>query len=182
MARVSDPVRIVGTISDNGEEILGNVSIVEYVQSVDVIVEQTLTIHATYASGDYVGVSGECMEFENVVGANGGSGNVKSAVLIDHAKQDVTLELWLFDMAVTPPDDSAAWSLPDTAMDHCIGIIVFDEYYDASAVSVAQAHNNVIGFTCEEDDQSIYGCLVTRGAPSYQSGDLVVRLNVWRDI
>jgi hypothetical protein len=141
-------------------------------------VTPTLTVAATYVTGDYVGTSGVAMVFTGMVG-NTGLGIVNGAILIDAASQSLALELWLFDTAVTPPADSAAWTISDADMKSLVCVIPF-----AAASYYASAANSVC-FGAPVDARiyelntfgSLYGCLVTRGSPAYASGDLTVRLS-----
>jgi hypothetical protein len=148
-----------------------------------ITVSPVLTVHATYATGDYVGTSGAAMEFAGAARVDGGSGAIAGVTLVDAALQSVAGELWLFDTPVTPPNDSAAWTLSDADAAHCIGIIPFSTYYASAANSVAPASASqpVLPFKCAAGSKSLYGCFVTRGAPAYASGDLTFRMGVMQD-
>lgn len=150
-------------------------------KQVVVDVTPTLTTHASYVANDFVGTDGVAMVFDNVGRIANGSGIILSAVLMDKALQSVAAELWLFDSAITPPADSAAWSISDADMAHLIGVIPFSVYYASALNSVAPVNSIGIPFKCIGDDDKIYGCLVTRGAPAYADGDVSVRLTVLQD-
>ena len=142
----------------------------------------TLTVHATYVANDYVGTSAAPMEF--ALGTNNLSprtGTIVSATLIDYALQSISTELWLFNATVTPPDDSAAWTISDADALKLVGIIPFTTYYASVLNSVSEAIGQGIGFQLPVGGTSLFGCLVTRGAPTYASGDVVVKLHVWED-
>ncbi len=141
----------------------------------------TLTVHATYVSGDYVGTSATAMVFSGASRINNFTGTILSAVLMDGDLQSVACELWLFDTAITPPADSAAWTLSDADCARCIGIIPFSTYYASALNSISFAQGVGIGFKTLSASTSIYGCLVTRGAPTYNSGNLTVRLTILQD-
>lgn len=141
----------------------------------------TLTVHANYASGDFVGTSATPITFAKVALHDGGSGTIMSAVLTDYAVQSVAMELWLFDTTITPPADSAAWTITDAEAATCIGVIPFSTYYASAANSVSYVANVGLPFKCGASADDIYGALVTRGAPSYASGDLTVRLFIFQD-
>jgi hypothetical protein len=144
-------------------------------------VTPTLTVAATYISGDYVGTSGVAIDFATAARINGGTGIIQSAVLVDYALQSVACELWLFDAAPTPPNDSAAWTISDANAKTCIGVIQFSTYFANALNSISSAVNVGIGFKAGAADRSIFGCLVTRGAPAYASGDVTVRLTILQD-
>ena len=146
-----------------------------------ITVTPTLTVHATYAANDYVGESGTAMAFANAARVNTGSGVILGAVLVDYALQSVACELWLFDASVTPPNDSAAWTISDADALKCIGVILFSVYYASAlnSVSPGQFPNGNIPF--KSTGTSLWGALVTRGAPAYASGDVSVRLVIAQD-
>ncbi len=141
----------------------------------------TLTVHTTYVSGDYVGTSASPMTFTGASRINNFTGTILSAVLMDGDLQSVACELWLFDTAITPPADSATWTLSDADCARCIGIIPFSTYYASALNSISFAQGVGIGFKTLTSSTSIYGCLVTRGAPTYNSGNLTIRLTILQD-
>jgi hypothetical protein len=140
-------------------------------RSVDVT--PTLTVAASYASGDYVGTSGVAMVFNNIaVGATGGG--VLQVNVTDYSAGAVAGELWLFDSAVTPPADSAAWTISDADSAHIIAVIPFSVWY-ASALNAVSPSPSWYSFKCATGSK-LYGCFVTRGSPSYSTGDLTFRM------
>lgn len=148
------------------------------------IISVTPTISSTDAqvSGDYIGTSGVPMTFANVAREAGLSGVIVGALLIDKSSGvGVAGELWLFDTAVTPPSNSAAWSITDADAAHCLGIIPFSTYYASALNCVSPAAGLSILFQCVAGSKDIYGCFVTRGAPVYENGDLTLVLRVWQD-
>jgi hypothetical protein len=140
-----------------------------------------LTIAAGYVANDYVGTSGTSMTFAGCARINAGSGIIIGAVLVDYALQSVPGELWLFDTAPTPPADSAAWTISDANAARCIGIIPFSTYYASALNSVSPVGNLTIGFRCLVGEMALYGCFVTRGSPTYASGNLTFRLRILQD-
>lgn len=141
----------------------------------------TLTVHDSYASGDFVGTSGTAITFADCARLNGGTGIIQSATLVDYAAQAIACELWLFDATVTPPNDSAAWTISDADAAKCIGVIAFTNYYSSALNSVSVSGNVGIAFKTASAATALYGCLVTRGAPTYADGDLTIRLVVMQD-
>ena len=140
----------------------------------------SINVTGTYATGDYVGPSGTATEFTSSVRTSGDSGLIASALLIDNGKQNITGELWLFSANVTAPADNAAWALSDADMAKLIGIITFDTYCNASAQSAAQVTGAAIAFEAISST-SIWGCWVTRGAPTYAPGDLIIKLSIMQN-
>ena len=140
----------------------------------------TLTVHANYAANDYVGTSGVAMEFLNCAKVDGGGGAITGVILLDAAVQSVACEVWLFDSDPTPPNDSAAWTITDANLLRLIGIVPISTYYASAVNSVGQNLDATIPFKCASGSKALYGCIVTRGAPTYASGDLTVILKVLR--
>lgn len=145
-----------------------------------ITVTPTLTVHAGYVAGDFVGTSTVPMTFAAAARVPGGTGFIISAVLVDYAGQSVQGELWLFSGTVTPPADSAAWTIADADALKCIGVIPFATYY-ASALNCVSQWSGQIGFKCGNGSIDLYGCFVTRGAPAYASGDISFRLMFTQD-
>ena len=145
-----------------------------------ITVSPVLTVAATYAANDYIGTSATAMIFANAARFTGGTGYVLGCELTDYALQSVAGELWLFDTAVTPPDDSAAWTISDAHAATCIGVIPFSTYYASALNSVS---NGVPAYPLHfvAAAKALYGCFVTRGAPAYTSLDLTFRLAVIQD-
>ena len=148
-------------------------------------VTPVLTVHANYASGDYVGTSGVAMIFEGCAPIDGAGGYVLGATLLDFALQSIQTELWLFSAPVTPPNDSAAWTITNADLLNLIGVIPFNstDYYASAANSACDGvfKNGNKRYICAAASRRLYGCLVTRGAPTYANGDLTVRLSLMQD-
>lgn len=140
-----------------------------------------LTVAGAYVANDFVGTSATALIFANAARVAAGSGVIKSALIVDGDMQNVACELWLFDTNVTPPADNAPWTVSDADAAMCIGVIPFSTYYASALNSVSNGvvPNGGIGFSAVAT--TIWGCLVTRGAPTYTSGKLSVRLNIMQD-
>jgi len=144
-----------------------------------VTVTPTLTIAGAYTAGDFVGTSATPLTFANAVRVSGGSGVIESAILVDGDLQSVSAELWLFDTTIAPPNDNAAWTITDANALTCIGVVSFGTYYASALNSVAIARG--LGLAFKAVGTSLFGALVTRGAPTYVSGNLSIRLVVMQD-
>ena len=144
-----------------------------------VTVAPTLTVAGAYVANDFVGTSATALIFANAVRVAGGSGVIESAVLIDAALQSAACELWLFDTNVTPPADNAAWTISDGDAATCIGVISFSSYYASALNSVSSQKG--LGIAFEAVATTIWGALVTRGTPTYASGNLTIRLQIMLD-
>jgi len=150
-------------------------------EGITITVSPVLTVAGAYIAGDFVGTSATALIFANAARVAGGSGVIKSAMLIDAALQSIACELWLFDTNVAPPADNAAWTISDAHAATCIGVIPFSTYYASALNSVSNGvvPNGGIGFSAVAT--TIWGALVTRGAPTYATLNLTVRLNIMQD-
>jgi len=138
----------------------------------------TLSVPGAYAAGDYVGTSAVAMILSGMARSNNGSGIILSARLIDKAAQSAPAELWIFDSAITPPTDNAAWSISDADAAKLVGVIPFSSYYASALNSVSVANNIGQAFKTIGNDTKLYACLVTRGTPTYADGDVIIELEV----
>jgi hypothetical protein len=48
--------------------------------------------------------------------------------------------------------------------------------------NISQIDSGRYGFKCAAGTRSVWACYVTRGAPSYVAGDLLIRLFVAQDV
>ena len=149
-------------------------------KGLQITVTPTLTVGATYVSGDFVGTSATGMEVAGAARISGGTGRVVGAILHDYVVASVAAELWLF--TVTPaglPADSAAFTITDNLT--CIGVIPFNTYYASALNSISNGiiPNGQLPYKCVAT--SLYGALVTRGAPAYTNGLVSVSIFVDQD-
>lgn len=144
--------------------------------SAEVSANPVLTVAGAYVAGDYVGTSGVPMHFVDVARIVGGSGFIKGKIL-DSAKQSAPGELWLFNDVVTPPADNAPWSISDADMLKWAGTFPFNVWYP-SALNAGSIADMAVWFRCIPTSKDLYGCYVTRAAPTYASLDITAILNV----
>lgn len=150
-------------------------------QTANITVSVTLTVGASYATGDHVGTSSTPITFANAVRTSGGSATLRSITISDPAASTATaLELWLFNATVTPPADSAAWDLSDANGLKCVGVVSIPTtaQFLSSATGVMHIGNLGLQFHCAAT--SLFGALVTRGSPTY-TGTLQVMLEIEYD-
>lgn len=178
MGKVSlTEVRSATDILGPGAEIIGNMGgITKTIQMTPV-----LTVAGLYSDGDFVGTSGAAIAFANAGLAVGKGGLIESAILTDYAAQNASIELWLFTANVTPPADNAAWTITDAHALTCIGVITFDIYKASAANSVSPQSNLGLAFNCAAAATTIYGCLVTRTAKTWATGELSVSISILQD-
>ena len=140
-----------------------------------------LTVAASYASGDFVGTSATPITFSYCALENGGSGWITSAVMIDYsAATGIGAELWLFDTAPAGlPADSAAFTFTDATSP--VMVIPFTTWYGSALNCVSMGDNLPRKFKCASGTRSLYGAIVTRGAPAYASLDVTIKLYIDQD-
>lgn len=143
-----------------------------------------------YAAGDAVTNSTSApvvLTFASVARANGGSGVVIAAQMVDSASQATkgNFELWLFDTTVTPDNDNAVFTPTDAECATLIGIVQFatafvgDATAGAGGNAVYVAQGLTIPFTCGGASTSIFGLLVLRNAYTPVSAEVfTIRLTV----
>ena len=127
-----------------------------------------LTVAGTYGAGDYVGTSGTAMVFNKCANENGGGGILYGGMLLDlNSQTTAQLELWVFNAAVTPPADNAAWALSAADLASWVATIPLNNsYYACGTVGAVTAGTLVSprAFKCAAGSKALYGCMVERVA------------------
>ena len=139
---------------------------------------------AVYAAGELIGAK---LTFTNACRfaspQDPGSGLVISCVITDAAKQDVPLDLVLFDADPTNTTftDQAAFAIDDADLGKVIGVVNVVTWHDFSNNSVGTAFNLTIPFQIGTA-RNLFGALVSRGAPDFvATDDINVRLGIIQD-
>lgn len=144
-------------------------------------VTPAISASSAYADGDCVGGK---MEFANAANNGANRGIIMGASIVDLAKQNAEMDLFIFNADFTAAGaDNAAFDPADTDLPNCVGVIHFDatDYYDGADSSFAY-RECTIPFTLTPPATSLYGRLVTRGTPTYATvADVLVRLNIVQD-
>jgi hypothetical protein len=149
--------------------------------TVAITVSVTLTVGATYVTGDFVGTSATPITFANAVRTSGGSATLRSVTISDPAASTAAaLELWLFNATVTPPNDSAAWNLADPSGLLCVGVVSIPTTAQFLSSATGVMHVGGLGLQYHCAATSLFGALVTRGSPTY-TGTLQVMLEIEYD-
>ena len=159
-----------------GAEIVGQVSIdqttpgtTNLVASSGISISQTPTVSAAaiYAANDAVG---GLLTFANAALVTGGGGVIKDVLILDDAGQDAVLELWLFNATFTAMADNAAWAPSEADLRKLVGVVstVDGSWFPAGTPSVARVEASQ-RYDCT--GTSLFGQLVTRGAPTYAATD-----------
>jgi len=142
-------------------------------------ISQTPTITAgAYVAGDNVG---GLLTFANAARAAGKGGILNTLLVVDDAKQDAELELWLFSETFTAGADNAAWDPSDADLENLIQVLTTADgaYFDATDNSAA-----MVEYARRYDllGTSLFGRLVTRGTPTYaNTTDLTVKVGLVQD-
>jgi hypothetical protein len=128
-----------------------------------------------YAAGDAVTDSTSAptvMTFSGCASANGGSGYILGALMVDSANQSTKgiFELWLFDTTVTPDNDNAVFTPTDAECATLVAVIplvanyVGDAQAGASGNAVYASPEMIRPFTCGVSSDDLFGLLVVRNA------------------
>ena len=144
-----------------------------------ITISQTPTITAgAYAANDAVG---GLLTFANAGRASAEGSILIDVLIIDDAGQDAELELWLFDRTFTAIADNAAWAPTEADLENCIAVIS-----TVGSTWRAAGTPSVINIECTRridiTGTSLFGQLVTRGAPTYAAtDDLTVKIKLLQD-
>ena len=152
-------------------------------RTVAITVTPTLSVGATYAANDFVGTNNTAMTFANATRIAAGSGRVIGATLYDYAASSVAAELWLFHTAPAGLGlDSAAFTISDADSLTCLGVVPFNNFYASALNSISSGSipNGELPFKLPSGT-SLFGALVTRGAPAWTNGLVSVRIVVDQD-
>jgi hypothetical protein len=136
------------------------------------------TATTAYSAGDQLGTE---LSFANAVRDSGGYGTVVTATLLDKAKVNAGVDLYLFDRSVTPAADNAAMAFSDADMAFCVGVVEFRAPKANANNSLALAVNLPLLVKCNVT--TLYGHLVTLVGHTFFGavGDLVTSLAIVQD-
>lgn len=144
----------------------------------------TMSVAGSYASGDYMGVSGYPSYFNDALRVSLGSGILKSLTIIDKIlTANVAMELWLFSDTFTPPTDNAPFTITDVEALNVLGVIPIATtgWYATGANQIY--HDSTLAIPLKSSDSTIiYYALVARGTtPTFASLDLTIKLGILQD-
>ena len=153
--------------------------------------EATITRPAdttAYTAGDAVANSTSApttLTFASVARANGGSGVILGAQLIDDSAPATVGQfvLYLFSASPTPTNDNSALSVSDADALNLVGIIPFTTSKGLTACTVyapfALGDASPFGFTCDAASSSLFGLLqAANGYTPASAGVLTISLVV----
>jgi hypothetical protein len=147
----------------------------------NVSVSQTTSGSGLYATGQYIGVSGVATEIAGVGRVAGGCVTLMSSLLTNYGATNGSLEAWIFDSAVVPPANKAAFGVSDADMAHLQAVVPFTTYYTSGSASSAWGDKTTLGMKCAAGSTSLYQCLVSRASASYETTDLSVKWSFIQD-
>ncbi len=134
-----------------------------------------------YTSGDLVGTK---LSFLLVVRGSGNhTGLIQSVIITDLEKQSIETDVVFFDAdpSNTTFTDNAALDVNDTDLLTIAGVATVNDWAAFNDNSVGQALNLAIPFDLGVGT-TLYGALVTRGAPNHGgTSDLTVRVSILQD-
>lgn len=137
--------------------------------TISVTSAQTVTA-ALYTAGNAVGGK---ITFSNAIRVAGSGGVIQTCVLLDKAGQNVPYDLLLLnaDPSATTVTDKSAVALNTADLGKAIGTVpLYGVVLGASAtMGIATSGGLGLAFKLPASSTTLYGILVTRGAPTYAS-------------
>ena len=136
---------------------------------------------SAYAAGDLIGGK---LSFASASRFSGGSGRIGNVLLVDQAKQQIEADPILFgaDPTGTTFTDQAAFDIADADMDKIVAVVNLAFYTAFNDNAIAQ-YTPPAGIPFKlTSGTTLYGAIVTRGAPTYAaSTDLKAILTITQD-
>ncbi len=136
-----------------------------------------ITAHAdAYATGDQIGT----LQTIRVSDASRVGAEITLITVLDLNSQKSALDLFFFDRSVTVAADNAAASFSDADMRFCLGVVnvLAADYDDNAANSIATVGIN-FPIIAGDAGPSVFMAAVSRGAPDYNTGPLVVTVSAF---
>lgn len=128
----------------------------------------TVTQNVAYASGQVVG---GIMEFPNITRSDQISGILQTLLLTDQSGNNVSYDFFVFNSPPTPQADKAAVNLTAADLAKCVGVVNISgaSLGAATTMAVMVAAGLGMAFVAPgtTTKNSLWGVLVTRGAPTY---------------
>lgn len=150
------------------------------------IISSDLTVEAAaYATGDVVG---ELITYTNACSSRSQFGEIRGVTVFDKAAQGVDLDLVLFSSNPTGSSftDNAAFDPVDADLAKITAVIPITTHKAFSDNGVSQAKSISYPFSCAvgsfPNSGTLYGVLVSRGAPTYAAtSDVTVQVEFLND-
>lgn len=134
---------------------------------------------AAYAANDQVGAVNT---ITNAAPSTGGTVEIESLILIDKAKQALALDVFFFDVSPTLVSaDNAEFEMTDANLAAAYKghiKIVAGDYATTKNASVANPKIQGLFLKSLPATKNLYCVVITRGAPTYSNGDLVLQIGL----
>ena len=145
-------------------------------------ISQTPTVSTTpaYSAGDAIGGK---LTFANATRVAAYSGRVKSVIVTDQNKQNVVIDLVLFnaDPSGTTFTDNSVLDVADADMVKIIARVPLVDWTNLNDNAFCAVNNLSLDFNLASGT-SLYGCLITRGTPAFAAtNDIIVTLVIEQD-
>lgn len=135
-----------------------------------------LTIATTsYTAGDQVGTQ---FTIANAARVSGGTGRIKSVVLISAADIIGAYDVVFTNASITLAADNAAYAISDSDALKIVGLVPLAGAYDIGNNRIAQAFNLNIPYNCS-GGTSLYAGLITRVAHTFFAATTDLQLTVY---
>ena len=177
---VKTPVVVLDLGSDSAESLVDGTAAAPAAlmpvggKTVRVVQTPTVSAASAYAIKDAVG---GLLTFANAARVSGGSIIIEAATILDLDRQMAVMDLVLFDQTFTATSDNAAFDPSDADLANVIGVISFNQWADFNDNAIASRSG--LGFAAKLAGTSLFGQLVTRSAPTYNStSDITVILHI----
>jgi len=119
-----------------------------------------------YVTGD---VLGTLFTLANAARTSGGSGRIRSVVLVDELDITNAIDVFYFRGSVTFGTDNSAPSISDADALQLVAVVPLVNMLDLGGVRVNSAHNLSIPYDCDSGT-SLYAGLVTRSGHTFFTG------------
>lgn len=117
----------------------------------------------------------------SIVRELGGSGQIRSVVLLDKDDRGVALDLIFLRSNQSMGTINSAPSMSDTEAEEIIGkaAIATGDYVDVVNAQVALIVDLDLDFKCDDDSKALYVAAITRGGtPTYTAAGFLLKFNV----
>lgn len=156
-------------------------------------VAQTVTASSAYASGNAVGglmtIAGAA-RVSGSLGAAGTGGILQNVAVDSKSAQTAAMEVWIFDAnpSGSTCTDKTGFVLATADFDKVIGVAAVPTtaannsgWFSGSTGSVGQANNQAMAYDLSSAT-SLFGCMVTRGTPTFAATtDISLKYNFLRN-
>lgn len=130
---------------------------------------------ASYTAGDQVGTQ---FTIANAARASGGTGRIKSVVLISAADITGSFDVVFTNASITLASDNAAYAISDADANKIVALVPLVGAYDIGNNRIAQALNLNIPYDCS-GGTSLYAGLITRAGHTFFGATTDLQLTVY---